>query len=65
MAANDQNITGFQPVHKPGEPPPLSDGRTAGNRLGDDPARFDQKACGLDFLNLALGGLSRRGDANT
>ena len=61
---NDQNVPGLQPVHEPGKPSTLCNGGAAGNRLGDDPARLDLEACGLDFLKLVLGGLPRRGDAD-
>lgn len=44
----DQNVSGLQLVHEPGKPSTLSNGGAAGNRLGDNPARFDQEACSFD-----------------
>ena len=61
---HDQNVAGFQLVHESGKAAALRDGGAAGNRLGDDPARFDLEAGGFDFLNLVLGRLAGRGDAD-
>lgn len=42
----------------------MRNGRTAGNRLGDDPAELHMKPGGFNFLNLIFGGLSGRRDSN-
>jgi hypothetical protein len=39
-------------------------GSAAGNSLSDDPARLDLETGGFDFLDLVLGGLPGRGDAD-
>lgn len=60
----DQNNATLQLIHNFCKVAPLRNKDAAGNRLGDNPARFNLEGGGFDFLDLVLGGLTGRGSAD-
>lgn len=60
---NDQNVIRFQSIDQTPEGRSLHGRRTAGNGLGDGPARLNGEASGLHLGDLVFGGLAGGGDA--
>jgi hypothetical protein len=63
LVTTGTSVAGLEPVEQAGEPGAPGGGDAAGDGLGDDAARLDPKAGGLDLAELVVGGLASGGDA--
>ncbi|MBB4200138.1 hypothetical protein GGD83_003965 [Rhodoblastus sphagnicola] len=61
---DDENVSGLQLVQETNEASPLRSGSAARDCLGNDAARLDGEAGGVDFVELIFGRLPRRRDAD-
>ena len=59
-----EDVAGFEPVEKAGEPPALRSGDATRNRLGHDATWLDLEAGSLNLLNLVVGRLADGRDAD-
>lgn len=55
---NDEDVLRLQPIEQTRKPAALGSGNTTGDGLGDNAARLDSEAGGLDLLELVVGRLA-------